>query len=101
MTSTLTGGSSDYYRVTVARPIQGLPYVAQCLDIINALRMTFDEGEAFKAIWRRASARMGNGKSGHSPLYDAEKVEFYGANMVRMALEAPASDPLDPDGGEA
>lgn len=83
----LTGGSSAYYRVTVARPIEGLPYVAQCLDVINALGMTFAEGEAFKAIWRKAAARQGNGKPGHSPRYDAEKVEFYGRVMVGLEAE--------------
>ena len=83
----LTGGSSSYYVLPVTRPRSGQPYQAECLDIINALGMTFVEGEAFKAIWRKAAARQGNGKPGNSALYDAEKVEFYGAEMVRMEGE--------------
>ena len=32
---------------------------------------------------RKAAARPGNGKPGNSALYDAEKVQFYGAELVR------------------
>jgi hypothetical protein len=85
----LTGGSSDYYRVCIARPIEGAPYEAQCLDIISALGMTFAEGEAFKAIWRKAADRQGNGKPGNSPLYNAEKVAFFGAHMVQLERGTP------------
>lgn len=80
----LTGGSSDYYRLPITKPLEGDPYEAQCLDVICALGMTFAEGEAFKAIWRKAAARMGNGKPGGTAMYDAEKVAFFGAQMVRM-----------------
>ena len=83
----LTGGSSEYYRLHIAHPLDGEPYDTQCLDVINALGMTFAEGEAFKAIWRKAAARQGNGKPGHSPRYDAEKVEFYGRVMVGLEAE--------------
>lgn len=84
MTSKLTGGSSSYYRVDVANPIEGRPYSAECLDIIMALRMDFAEGEAFKAIWRKAAARLGNGKEGNTALYNAEKVSFFGGVMVNQ-----------------
>lgn len=48
-----TGGSVDYYKCHVADPIsKGVPYTAESIDIIEALGMTFAEGEAFKAIWR-------------------------------------------------
>jgi hypothetical protein len=49
-----------------------------------ALKMDFAEGEAFKAIWRKAAARLGNGKQGNSALYNAEKVAFFGAVMVKQ-----------------
>ena len=82
----LTGGSSDYYKVRVERPTSGgAPYVAECNDIIEALGMNFAEGNAFKAIWRMAAARQGNGKPGNTALYDAEKVVFFGQRLVEQA----------------
>lgn len=82
----LTGGSSDYYKVRVTHPTTGTePYLAECNDIIEALHMTFAEGNAFKAIWRSASARLGNGKPGTTAHYDAEKVVFFGRRMLAMA----------------
>lgn len=85
--SELTGGSSDYYRIDIAKPLAGYPYSAECLDIIMALGMTFAEGEAFKAIWRKAAARQGNGKAGNTALYNAEKVAFFGQAMVRQETD--------------
>ena len=80
-----TGGEVNYYKVEVARPIHlPAPYVAECVDIIVALDMSFEEGEAFKAIWRRAAAKtLGKKKRGYKDgLYDAEKVAFYGSVMI-------------------
>ena len=75
----LTGGSSNYYKVWVETPTtEGKdPYEAECNDIIEALDMRFAEANVFKAIWRRAAARLGNGKPGVDDLYDAEKMEFF------------------------
>lgn len=80
----LTGGSSGYYKVQIKNPTTEFksPYEAECNDIIEALQMNFAEGNAFKAIWRKAAARLGNGKSGTTALYDAEKVEFFGKRLV-------------------
>lgn len=80
----LTGRDSDYYLVDVPEPKRLKPYKAECEDIIEALEMSFQEGEAFKAIWRKAAARRGNGKPGASPLYDAQKVAHYGGRMQAM-----------------
>ncbi len=82
-----TGGSSNYYKVFVKNPTTlGSPYEAECNDIIEALDMTFAEGNAFKAIWRKAKARQGVQKKGYdNGLYDSEKVVFFGE---RMAVEA-------------
>ena len=80
-----TGGSVSYYRVPVVAPLAGCtPYVAECNDIIEALGMTYAEGNAFKAIWRLCAARtLGMKKRGYTDgLYDAEKVEFFGSRMV-------------------
>jgi hypothetical protein len=81
-----TGGSSSYYQVKILHPTtkDNPPYTAECNDIIEALGMNYAEGNAFKAIWRRAAAEfLGVKKRGYdSGLYDAEKVEFYGHRMV-------------------
>lgn len=79
-----TGGSSNYYKVFVKTPTTlEAPYEAECNDIIEALKMTFAEGNAFKAIWRKAKARQGVQKKGYdNGLYDSEKVVFFGERMV-------------------
>ena len=87
-----TGGSVDYYKCHVAYPIsKGPAYTAESIDIIEALGMTFAEGEAFKAIWRTCTGRMGGAvKADNKALYNAEKVEFFGARMVRAAKRSEA-----------
>lgn len=81
-----SGGPVSYYLVRVNNPNQGTEsYMAECGDIIEALGMDFNEGCAFKALWRTAAARtLGKSKAGHDPLYDAEKVQFYGGRMVSV-----------------
>lgn len=87
-----TGGSVDYYKCHVVNPISGgAAYTAESIDIIEALGMTFAEGEAFKAIWRTCTGRMGGAVKGdNKALYNAEKVEFFGARMVRAAKRSEA-----------
>jgi hypothetical protein len=82
----LTGGKTNYYLVKVEHPqrVDQIPYQAECEDIIRALNMTFDEGCEFKAIWRTAAARLGNGKPGQTALYDAEKRVHYASASVRQ-----------------
>lgn len=85
-----TGGSADYYQVHIkSTTTPGRPeYIAECNDIIEALGMNFAEGNAFKAIWRRAAQRtLGLRKAGAKDdgLYDAEKVEFFGSRMVAQS----------------
>jgi hypothetical protein len=85
----LTGGSSDYYKARIHSPTTApLPYIAECNDVIEALQMNFAEGNAFKAIWRKAAARLGNGKPGTTDRYDAEKIVFFGLRLLDMAKEA-------------
>ena len=79
-----TGGKVNYYEVEITHPTrEGRdPYIAECNDIIEALGLSFSEGEAFKAIWRKGAARIKPGKRGHDGgLYDAEKARFYGQRM--------------------
>jgi hypothetical protein len=86
----LTGGFTNYYLVKVNHPqrVEQPPYQAECEDIIRALNMTFDEGCEFKAIWRTAAARLGNGKPGTKALYDAEKrVHYANASLRALKLE--------------
>lgn len=83
-----TGGSVSYYVVDVASPTTPgrKPYTAECNDIIEALGMSFAEGNAFKAIWRACAARQGRSKRGYDDeVYDAEKVVFFGKRMIEMA----------------
>lgn len=84
MTEEYTGGSVSYYGIFINSPIDEThpPYKAECQDIIDALGMDFNEGSAFKAIWRRCAARRGLKKKGYdNGLYDAQKVSFYGKRM--------------------
>jgi len=75
---------ANYYQVDIVRPVdpESAPYLAECADIIEALNMTFNEGEAFKALWRLAAARQGRAKAGGNPVYDADKVAHYGARTA-------------------
>lgn len=80
-----TGGSVSYYSIDVNDPINenSDPYTAECQDIIEALKLDFQEGNVLKAIWRRAAARLGRSKKGYDDgLYDAEKIVFYGQRLV-------------------
>lgn len=93
----LSGGLNNYYVVSIKNPQrkEQEPYQAECEDIIQALGMTFDEGCAFKALWRNAAARMGNGKPGNKALYDCEKLVHY-ANRI-LAKERLAEEPVVKD----
>ena len=94
-----TGGKVGYYEILITHPTcEGRdPYIAECNDIIEALGLTFSEGEAFKAIWRKGAARIKPGKRGHDGgLYDAEKASFYGGRMElieRFGIGRPAPAP--------
>lgn len=88
----LTGGLTSYYLAQVDYPQreEQAPYQAECEDIIRALDMTFDEGCEFKAIWRTAAARLGNGKPDHKALYDAEKRVHYACACLRQYKQEAA-----------
>ena len=80
------GAHAAYYELTIQRPKSGgAAYKAECQDIIEALQMDFNEGNAFKALWRRAAGRLGNVKKGNEdPLYDAQKIKFYGTRILEQ-----------------
>ena len=79
-----SGADGSYYEVDIAHPKSGKPYRAECQDIIEALGMDFNEGNAFKALWRRCAARtLGKVKKGNEDqLYDAQKIAFYGNRIL-------------------
>lgn len=87
----LTGGLVNYYLVQVTHPQRASqePYQAECEDIIQALGMSFDEGCLFKALWRTAAARLGNGKPGQKALYDAEKMVHYAGRILKLTQRHP------------
>lgn len=85
----LSGGSVDYYQVDVLYPTTpGRPaYRAECNDIIEALGMNYAEASNFKALWRSAAARQGNGKPGlEDGVYDAEKCVFFANRVLAQNL---------------
>lgn len=82
-----TGGSNSYYRVRVTNPTTpGVDsYTAECNDVIEALGMTFAEGNVFKALWRSCAARtLGDVKPGMAAdgIYDAEKMVFFSQRVL-------------------
>jgi hypothetical protein len=80
-----TGGLVNYYLVKVDYPqrAEQNAYQAECEDLIQALGMDFNEGCLFKALWRSANARKGNGKPDHKAVYDAEKMVHYAQRILR------------------
>lgn len=80
-----SGFTNNYYLSEVSHPQREdqVPYVAECEDLIESLALTPDEANIFKAIWRSANARKGNGKPGQKALYDAEKCVHYAGRLFR------------------
>lgn len=83
----LTGGRVNYYLVRIDFPQreEQEPYTAECEDIIAGLKLTPDEANVFKEIWRSANARQGNGKPDHKAMYGAEKILHYAGRILRAA----------------
>lgn len=71
-----TGGSSSYYDLKVGDT------TIKCLDLIEGLGMSYNEGNVFKAVWRIAAAKQGKTKKGNNMHYDAEKIVFFGGRLV-------------------
>lgn len=93
MDGKLTGGRVNYYLAPVHHPQRETQasYVAECEDIAEALQLTPNEFCEFKAIWRTASARLGNGKPDQKALYDAEKrLHYAGRDVAKYKRELKA-----------
>jgi hypothetical protein len=79
-----SGGDNDYWIAHVKHPKRLEPYSAECEDLIELFQMTFQEGEAFKALWRKGQMRIGNGKPDDTLIRNSEKVHHFGGRMVAM-----------------
>lgn len=71
-----TGGSSSYYDLKVGDT------TIKCLDIIEGLNMSYNEGNILKAVWRIAAAKQGKCKKGNNKYYDSEKIVFFGERLL-------------------
>ena len=76
-----TGGSSSYYDLKVG------PTTIKCLDIIEGLDMSYNEGNILKAVWRIAAAKQGKTKKGNNTHYDSEKIVFFGERLLEEHKE--------------
>ena len=84
LTNKDSGLNGSYYEVKINHPTKPdkEPYLAECNDITEALKMTPHEYNIFKSVWRKAAARLGNGKADSKALYDAQKCLFAAQRMV-------------------
>lgn len=90
MTTKLTGGSSDYYKIE----ING--HTIECNDVIKALKLNYALGNILKAVWRIAAAHAGRGKPGTTTIYDAEKIVFFGEDQLGEEKKAEEEEPFIP-----
>jgi len=79
-----SGGDNKYWIAHISHPKRLEPYMAECEDLIELFQMTFQEGEAFKALWRKGQMRIGKGKPGDTLIRNSEKVYHFGGRMVAM-----------------
>lgn len=90
-----SGGDNDYWIAKITNPKRLEPCEVECEDLIELFQMTFQEGEAFKALWRNGQMRIGMGKPDDSHLRNAQKVRHFGGRMEVIeerhiaAIEAP------------
>jgi hypothetical protein len=79
-----SGNDVNYYLLEIKDPKRLAPYTAECEDIIEALGMTFAEGNVLKALWRSCNMRVhGHGKRGQDAAgaYDGDKIAYYGKRI--------------------
>ncbi|GEK52337.1 hypothetical protein [Vreelandella venusta] len=79
--ATSSGGDNDYWIAEITDPKRLAPCLVECEDLIELFQMSFQEGEAFKALWRNGQMRIGKGKPDDSHLRNAQKVRHFGARM--------------------
>ena len=85
-----SGAACEYYRVPIQIPQTDSqpPYVAECVDIMRALGMNYDESNIFKEIWRTCAERtLGLKKEGNSVERAAEKILFFAKGNYNQVLK--------------
>ena len=80
-----SGGSCNYYKVTVDHPWdeEKMPFEVECGEIAEALEMNSFETNMFKELWRMAAARQGKKKKGNSAIRGAEKLVFFAERILK------------------
>jgi hypothetical protein len=92
-----SGAACSYYRVNIDYPESEdqEPYIAECVDIMRALGMTYDESNMFKEIWRTAAERtLGKGKEGNNARRAAEKILFFAKGNYNQVFKPPRTKNL-------
>lgn len=81
-----SGGSVNYYKLDIKHPANlPEPYTCEAEDIIEALGMTFAEGNQFKSIWRSCAQRvLGKLKAGLDGIREAEKMVYYAQRTLAV-----------------
>lgn len=80
------GGLTSYYVVQVKHPQdpKSAPYQAEAEDLIEALDLSFDEGNILKELFRKANERKGIIKPGTSQKRSAEKMHHSTSRILRQ-----------------
>ena len=88
-----TGLSASYYTVPVLNSVHNAEdYLLECIDVLEALQLTYSEANVIKAIWRTASKRVLNVvKAGVTDVYDMEKVSFFCSKIYKSSLDCSTS----------
>ena len=77
-----SGGSCGYYDVNITELGE-----VRCLDVIDALELTYAEANIFKEIWRGSAARRGLEKEGNTALRGAKKIQFFAEHNLQYVKD--------------
>lgn len=81
MTKKSDGGSTDYYKLP-----KTIKAIRECIQLINALKMNFSQGNIQKALWRICSGGT------EDAIYDYNKIIFFAKEEInRVKRERTAS----------
>ena len=84
--SDIDGKNGSYYDLVVPATLNGgqVVVVVRTEDIIrHVLHNDFDGGNVFKGLVRLFRARAGNGKTGNTAKYEAEKIVYYADKLEK------------------
>ena len=77
-----SGGSCGYYDINITELGE-----VRCLDVIDALELTYAEANIFKEIWRGSAARRGLEKEGNTALRGAKKIQFFAEHNLQYVKD--------------